>query len=126
MVCSSGTARPSSHCHTALRLSPSLCDKALCEWPSASRVRRRARRNTALCCSVANGRRPLPSWPCFEALSEEIGGSHAWVRRMNDETLAIIRAQLDAADIKSAWEQGSKLTTEKAVALALDALDAMG
>jgi len=63
---------------------------------------------------------------CFEALSEEIGGSHAWVRRMNDETLAIIRAQLDAADIKSAWEQGSKLTTEKAVALALDALDAMG
>jgi len=62
---------------------------------------------------------------CFEVLSEEIGGSHAWVRRMNDETLAIIRAQLDAADITSAWEQGSRLSADKAVAIALDALEAM-
>ena len=62
---------------------------------------------------------------CFEALSEEIGGSHAWVRRMNDETLAIIRARLDAADFDIAWEQGGRLTADKAVALALDALDAL-
>ena len=62
---------------------------------------------------------------CFEALSEEIGGSHAWVRRMNEETIPIIRAQLDAADFEIAWEQGSRLTADKAVALALDALDAL-
>lgn len=62
---------------------------------------------------------------CFDALSEEIGGSHAWVRRMNDETLAIIRARLDAADFDIGWEQGRRLTADKAVALALDALDAL-
>jgi hypothetical protein len=62
---------------------------------------------------------------CFEALSEEIGGSHAWVRRMNDETLAIVRARLDAGDFDIAWEQGRRLTADKAVALALDALDAL-
>ncbi|MDP9468661.1 MAG: hypothetical protein M3P32_08000 [Chloroflexota bacterium] len=62
---------------------------------------------------------------CFEALSEEIGGSNAWVRRMNEETLPMVRAQLDTADFAIAWEQGSRLTADKALALALDALDAL-
>jgi predicted ATPase/class 3 adenylate cyclase len=62
---------------------------------------------------------------CFEALSEEIGGSHAWVRRMNEETRLIVRAQLDSVDFATAWEQGSKLTADMAVALALEALDAL-
>jgi len=62
---------------------------------------------------------------CFEALSKEMGGSHAWVRRMNVETLPIIHAQLDQAAFKRAWEQGSRLTADKAVALALDGLEAV-
>lgn len=62
---------------------------------------------------------------CFEALSEEIGGSHPWVTRMNDETLPIIRAALDAAEFAEAWEQGRRLTADEAIALALDALDAL-
>jgi predicted ATPase/class 3 adenylate cyclase len=60
---------------------------------------------------------------CFEAMSEEIGGSYPWVTRMNEETLAIIRARLDATDFDIAWQQGSKLTADEAIALALDALD---
>jgi tetratricopeptide (TPR) repeat protein len=62
---------------------------------------------------------------CFEALSEDIGGSHAWVRRMNEETLPIVRAQLNAADIEIAWEQGGRLTADKAIDLALTALDTL-
>jgi hypothetical protein len=42
---------------------------------------------------------------------------------MNEETFAIIRAQLDAADLDVAWQQGSKLTADDAITLALDALD---
>ena len=62
---------------------------------------------------------------CFETLSKEIGGSHAWVRRMNVETLPIIRAQLDPADFEIAWDQGGRLTADRAVSLALDRLEAM-
>ena len=62
---------------------------------------------------------------CYEALSEEMGGSYPWVTRMNDETLPIIRGQLGAAEFESAWEQGGRLTADKAVTLALEALDAL-
>jgi predicted ATPase len=60
---------------------------------------------------------------CYEALSEEIGGSYPWVARVNEETLPIIRAELDTADFAIAWRQGSRLTADEALALALDALD---
>jgi predicted ATPase/class 3 adenylate cyclase len=60
---------------------------------------------------------------CYEALSEEIGGSYAWVTRMNEETLPIIRTQLDAADFDIAWQRGSRLTADEAVALALESLE---
>ena len=60
---------------------------------------------------------------CYEAMSEEIGGRYPWITRMNAETLAIIRARLDAAEFDIAWRQGSKLTADEAIALALDALD---
>jgi len=60
---------------------------------------------------------------CFEALREEIGGGKAWVARMNEETLATIRAQLDETAFADAWEQGRTLTADDAVALALESLD---
>jgi predicted ATPase len=60
---------------------------------------------------------------CYEAMCEEIGGGYAWVNRMNEETLPIIRAQLDADEFADAWEQGRKLTANAAIGLALDALD---
>ena len=54
---------------------------------------------------------------CFEALRTEIGGSEAWVTRDNEETLAMIRTQLDEAAFAEAWEQGKALTADQAVAL---------
>jgi predicted ATPase len=59
---------------------------------------------------------------CSEVLREEVGGSEAWVARMNEETTAAIRAQLDDAAFAKAWEQGGELTLDEAVALALDSL----
>jgi predicted ATPase/class 3 adenylate cyclase len=55
----------------------------------------------------------------FDALREEIGGGEPWVARMNEETLATIRAQLDEAAFADAWEQGRSLTMDEAVSLAL-------
>lgn len=60
---------------------------------------------------------------CFEALREEIGGGEAWVARMNEETLATIRTQLDEAAFTDAWKQGQALTADEAVALALQSLE---
>jgi len=61
----------------------------------------------------------------FDVLSEELGGSYPWVTRMNEKTLTEVRDQLEPAIFKAAREDGAKLTSEKAVALALDALDAV-
>ena len=60
---------------------------------------------------------------CFDALREEIGGGEPWVARMNEETLATIRTQLDEAAFAEEWEQGRTLTADEAVALALDSLE---
>jgi hypothetical protein len=54
-----------------------------------------------------------------EAQREEIAAGERWVARMNEETVAAIRAQLDEAAFAEAWEEGRKLTAEEAVALAL-------
>jgi predicted ATPase/class 3 adenylate cyclase len=59
-----------------------------------------------------------------EALTEEIGSRvPAWAATRNERTRTIIRSQLDEADFAGAWQQGQTLTTDEAVALALDALD---
>jgi tetratricopeptide (TPR) repeat protein len=61
----------------------------------------------------------------FETLSEEIGGSWPWVTRMKEEALAAVRPNLDPADFDRAWREGRRLTPEKALTLALDALEAV-
>lgn len=56
-----------------------------------------------------------------EALREQIGSARVpWVTKMNEETLATIRAQLDEASFAEAWEQGQALTIDEGVALALE------
>jgi predicted ATPase/class 3 adenylate cyclase len=57
---------------------------------------------------------------CFEALREQVGVSEAWVARMNEQTLSVIRARLDEGAFAEAWEQGRALTIDEAVALALE------
>ncbi len=59
----------------------------------------------------------------FDALGERIGGRRSRVAEMNDETLRIIRAQLDEPAFVEAWRQGQALTADEAVELALDHLD---
>jgi hypothetical protein len=59
-----------------------------------------------------------------DVVREEIGASPPWLVGMNDETRATIRSRLDEAGFAEAWEQGRKLTTDEAVALALDSLAA--
>jgi hypothetical protein len=59
---------------------------------------------------------------CYEAMSDEMGGGYQWVTRMNEETLSIIRTELPPAAIEAAWAEGRKLTSDKALAVALDAL----
>jgi hypothetical protein len=46
----------------------------------------------------------------------------AWLGTMNDETLAMIRAQLDDAAYSSARERGKALTPDAALSLALEVL----
>jgi predicted ATPase/class 3 adenylate cyclase len=56
-----------------------------------------------------------------EVLYEETGRSvPSWTAKRNEETLATIDAQLDDAAFAEAWEEGRALTTDEAVALALD------
>ena len=58
-----------------------------------------------------------------ETLYEQMGASPmAWLKRGNDEALALIRAQLDDAAFLEAREQGRPLTADEAVTLALTAL----
>jgi len=58
-----------------------------------------------------------------DALREETGAAfEPWNVRMNEETLAAIRAQFDEGAISEAWEQGRELTLDQAVMLALESL----
>ncbi|HYV02107.1 MAG TPA: adenylate/guanylate cyclase domain-containing protein [Actinomycetota bacterium] len=57
---------------------------------------------------------------CSEALHEEMGLSILpYLARANEGTLQVIRSQLDETALAEAWEEGRKLTTQEAVALAL-------
>ena len=58
---------------------------------------------------------------CFEVLREETGGAENWVRRENEETLAIVREQLDDASFAEEWTKGRQLGAEQAMALGFDA-----
>jgi hypothetical protein len=56
------------------------------------------------------------------ALYEELGASApSFGTDRNEETLAIVRAQLDDASFDAAWDEGLRLTLDEAIALALDA-----
>jgi predicted ATPase/class 3 adenylate cyclase len=62
---------------------------------------------------------------CFETLLEEIGvGSsvEGWVVKMNEGTIEAVRDELDAGAFTENWRAGRALTSDEAVALALDAL----
>ena len=80
---------------------------------------------TALAFAVLLGRADTAALllSCFEGLREQVGVSEAWVTRMNERTLAAIRAQLDEAAFAEAWEQGRGLTVDEAVAVALVSLE---
>jgi predicted ATPase/class 3 adenylate cyclase len=56
---------------------------------------------------------------CNQAEREQFGGTRFWVTSRNDETLALIRAQLDDAAFAEAWDEGKHLSVEEAVALAV-------
>ena len=52
----------------------------------------------------------------------EIGGTMPWVERIEERALTTIREQLDERAFAEAWEQGSALTADEAVTLALDSI----
>ena len=55
-----------------------------------------------------------------EALRIGVGSSSLpLTANRNDETLAVVRAQLEEAAFAEAWTQGQGLTVDEAVALAL-------
>jgi hypothetical protein len=58
-----------------------------------------------------------------EAMLEAIHASSPWIERLNEETFATLRPQLDEVAFAEAWQQGRKLTADEAVALALDSPD---
>ena len=56
---------------------------------------------------------------CNHTEREQFGGTRFWVTSRNDETLALVRAQLDEAEFAEAWDDGKHLSVEDAVALAV-------
>jgi predicted ATPase/class 3 adenylate cyclase len=57
------------------------------------------------------------------ALREEIGALEAGDAEFNEQTLTMIKVQLDEAAFAEGWEQGRKLTVDEAVALALASVE---
>lgn len=55
----------------------------------------------------------------LEALGDEIGSRRQTVEELSEETLTIVREQVDEAAFAEAWEQGRTLTLAEAVTLAL-------
>jgi predicted ATPase/class 3 adenylate cyclase len=58
----------------------------------------------------------------FEELEISERNTERWIARMNDHTREIVGSTIDEATTARAVEQGRKLTSDEAVALALDAL----
>ena len=60
---------------------------------------------------------------CAQAGFEELGVNvGSWIEEINDKTLELVRADLDAAALERAQEEGSRLSADEAIALALEAL----
>jgi ATP/maltotriose-dependent transcriptional regulator MalT len=57
------------------------------------------------------------------AVLEESGAMPPWFARISDETVAVVRRQLDEVAFADAWEQGRTPTADEAVALALESVD---
>jgi predicted ATPase/class 3 adenylate cyclase len=58
------------------------------------------------------------------ALREEIGYAlESWMTTETEEALAAVRAQLDQGAFAEAWEAGTKLSLDEAIALALESVD---
>lgn len=55
-----------------------------------------------------------------QAMRQRIGSGVPWVSAMNEKTLAAIREQLDDEAIAHAWDEGTRMTIDEAVGLALD------
>jgi tetratricopeptide (TPR) repeat protein len=58
----------------------------------------------------------LSSAKAYDELGES---SIPWIRDLNSETLAMIRAKLDEAALEWAWQEGRTMTPDEALALAL-------
>jgi predicted ATPase len=56
-------------------------------------------------------------------LRDEMGGSSAWVGEVIEEQRAALRNELGDEPFEAAWEDGRRLSTDAAVALALDETD---
>jgi predicted ATPase len=62
---------------------------------------------------------------CAQAREQEMGfDMDPFAERFNEETLRIIRTQLNEAGLAEAWEQGRELTLDEAGTLAFDSLGA--
>jgi predicted ATPase len=59
-----------------------------------------------------------------EALREELGVRRSWVLERNEETLGLVRSELDETAFAIAWRAGARLTPDEAAALAVGAFDA--
>jgi hypothetical protein len=56
-----------------------------------------------------------------DALREELGARVPWVERIAETALASLREQVDPSVFEQAWDRGSRLTPDEAVARALAA-----
>jgi predicted ATPase len=57
----------------------------------------------------------------FEVLRQELGANVPWVAKMNNGTLDLVRAELDASEFAEAWRRGAGISLDDAVELALGA-----
>jgi predicted ATPase/class 3 adenylate cyclase len=74
---------------------------------------------------LASAKRPTTATrllSCSETLRKEFGTGRHWVATRNEQSLAVIHAQLDEPAFAEAWEQGAVLTADQAVALALESV----
>jgi predicted ATPase/class 3 adenylate cyclase len=76
--------------------------------------------------ALALARRPAEAarlLACAPVAFEELGVKvEWWVAQINDETLELVRPELDDAEFEQASEEGRRLTADEAIALALDAV----
>jgi hypothetical protein len=75
--------------------------------------------------ALSRARKPTPAVrivASFEGFGQDLGSRGPGLAEMNHETLAATRAQLDAETFAEAWEQGRRMTSDEALAVALSEL----